>query len=75
MTYAELGSAVTALPAHRRVEIDHFVEHSGAVAYLVADRMRDFDYRPMAAAILAESAAPEAIFPLIERERVTIWGR
>lgn len=44
---------VLALPAHRREEIDHFVAHSGAVAYLVADRVRDFDYRPMAAAIAA----------------------
>jgi 2,3-dihydroxybenzoate-AMP ligase len=40
---------VMALPAHRQHEISHFVAHSGALAYLIPDTVRDFDYREMAA--------------------------
>ena len=57
---------VPALPAHRRAEIDHFVEHSGAAAYLVADRVRDFDYRPMAAQIAAGRRALKHVLVLGE---------
>ncbi len=57
---------VPALPAHRRVEIDHFVGHSGAAAYLVADRMRDFDYRPLAAEIAARRPALRHVLVLGE---------
>lgn len=39
---------VTALRAHRHAEIRHFLEASAAVAYLIPDRIRDFDYRAMA---------------------------
>jgi 2,3-dihydroxybenzoate-AMP ligase len=45
---------VMALRAHRHAEIRHFVQSSDAVAYVVADRVGSFDYRPMAAAIAAE---------------------
>ena len=57
---------VLALPAHRRAEVDHFVVHSGAVAYLVADRMRGFDYRPMAAEIAAARPALKHVLVLGE---------
>jgi 2,3-dihydroxybenzoate-AMP ligase len=57
---------VLALPAHRRAEIDHFVAHSGAVAYLVADRIRDFDYRPMATEIAAARPALRHVLVLGE---------
>jgi 2,3-dihydroxybenzoate-AMP ligase len=40
---------VMALPAHREEEINFFIKHADAVAYFAADRLRDFDYRPMAA--------------------------
>ena len=45
---------VMALRAHRLAEIRHFVRSSGASAYFVADRVGSFDYRPMAATVVAE---------------------
>jgi 2,3-dihydroxybenzoate-AMP ligase len=39
---------VMALPSHRQSEIEHYVRASGAVALFIADRIRDFDFRPMA---------------------------
>jgi 2,3-dihydroxybenzoate-AMP ligase len=46
---------VLALPAHRREEISHFVAHSEAVGYIVPDRWRGYDYRPLAADIAARA--------------------
>lgn len=40
---------VLALPAHRHDEVGHCIARSGAAAYIVADRWRDFDYRVLAA--------------------------
>jgi len=45
---------VMALPPHRRTEIRHFVARSGAVGYVVPDRVRDFDYRGMAEEVRRE---------------------
>jgi 2,3-dihydroxybenzoate---[aryl-carrier protein] ligase len=45
---------VMALRPHRQTEVRHFVASSEAVAYVIADRVGSFDYRPMAAAIAAE---------------------
>ncbi|MFD0361596.1 (2,3-dihydroxybenzoyl)adenylate synthase [Nocardia sp. GCM10030253] len=42
---------VLTLPAHRRAEIEHLAQLSGAVAYLIADRLGDFDYRELAATV------------------------
>ncbi|MGK8467168.1 (2,3-dihydroxybenzoyl)adenylate synthase [Nocardia cyriacigeorgica] len=44
---------VLTLPAHRRAEIEHLATLSGAVAYLIADRAGDFDYRELAATVRA----------------------
>ncbi|MFC9892664.1 (2,3-dihydroxybenzoyl)adenylate synthase [Nocardia sp. NPDC127579] len=44
---------VLTLPAHRRAEIEHFAGLSEAVAYIVADRQGDFDYRELAATVRA----------------------
>ncbi|MFJ4656669.1 (2,3-dihydroxybenzoyl)adenylate synthase [Nocardia sp. NPDC088792] len=44
---------VLTLPAHRRAEIEHLTRLSGAVAYVIADRAGDFDYRALAAEITA----------------------
>ncbi|RJO78885.1 2,3-dihydroxybenzoate-AMP ligase [Nocardia panacis] len=44
---------VLTLPAHRRAEIEHLAELSGAVAYIAADRVGDFDYRALAAEVRA----------------------
>ena len=39
---------VFALPAHRRLEISYFCQHTEAVAYVIADRHEGFDYRQLA---------------------------
>ncbi|MET8875967.1 AMP-binding protein [Nocardia sp. NPDC004604] len=39
---------VLTLPAHRRAEIEHLAGLSEAVAYVIADRLGDFDYRELA---------------------------
>ena len=39
---------VMALPAHRHTEIGHFIARAQAVAYLIPDASRGFDYREMA---------------------------
>ncbi|GAA3628078.1 bifunctional salicyl-AMP ligase/salicyl-S-ArCP synthetase MbtA [Kineosporia mesophila] len=44
---------VLALPAHRRVEIQHLAELSGAVAYAIPDSHEGFDHRKLAAQIHA----------------------
>jgi 2,3-dihydroxybenzoate-AMP ligase len=48
---------VMALRAHRHAEVRHFIRASGATAYLVADVVGSFDYRPMAAEMAAEFPA------------------
>ena len=52
---------VMALPAHRRTEIAHFARASGAVALLVPDLVRSFDYREMAREVLAQCPAIRAV--------------
>jgi 2,3-dihydroxybenzoate-AMP ligase len=39
---------VMALPAHRRTELTHLVEHAEAAAIAVPDRLRDFDHQSLA---------------------------
>ena len=53
---------VTALRAHRHTEIRHFVRASGAVAYVIADRIGTFDYRTMAAEVQSEFPALRTVF-------------
>ncbi|MEV6095335.1 AMP-binding protein [Nocardia sp. NPDC051981] len=48
---------VLTLPAHRRAEIEHLTRLSGAVAYVTADRLADFDYRILAAEVSARVPA------------------
>jgi 2,3-dihydroxybenzoate-AMP ligase len=45
---------VMALRAHRHSEIRHFLSASGATAYLIPDRLGNFDYREMAREVCAE---------------------
>jgi len=45
---------VMCLPAHRRAELSHFTQVSGAVAVLIADRAAGFDYRQMARELVTE---------------------
>ncbi|WP_123670647.1 (2,3-dihydroxybenzoyl)adenylate synthase [Actinocorallia herbida] len=44
---------VLALPAHRRTEILHLAELSQAVGYVIADVREGFDYRDLAAEVVA----------------------
>ena len=53
---------VMALRAHRHTEIRHFIRASGAVAYVIPDRIGSFDYRLMAAEVGAEFPALRAVF-------------
>lgn len=46
---------VLALPAHRHVEIEHFVALAEAVAYVIPERLDGFDYRELATRV-AEGA-------------------
>ena len=48
---------VMALRAHRHAEVRHFIRASGAVGYVIADRLGSFDYREMATEMQAEFAA------------------
>ncbi|MBF6062239.1 AMP-binding protein [Nocardia terpenica] len=55
---------VLALPAHRRAEIEHLAELSGAVACVVADRVGDFDHRELAATVAAAVESVREVFVL-----------
>ncbi|WP_405167426.1 AMP-binding protein [Nocardia sp. NBC_01499] len=44
---------VLTLPAHRRAEIEHLAALSDAVAYIIVDRIGDFDYRDLATTVQA----------------------
>ncbi|MBN9459905.1 MAG: AMP-binding protein [Burkholderiales bacterium] len=53
---------VMALPAHRHNELGHFIRHAGARALFVPERVRDFDYRPMADELRTECPTLEQVF-------------
>ena len=53
---------VMALRAHRHTEIRHFVRASGAIAYVIPDRIGDFDYRAMAMEIQKEFRTLHTVF-------------
>lgn len=42
---------ILALPAHRQIEIQSFIEHAEAIAYVLPDRTWNFDYRQLARTI------------------------
>ena len=48
---------VMALRAHRHAELRHFIGASGATAYVIADRVGNFDYTAMATQLQAEFPA------------------
>lgn len=54
---------VMALPAHRSAEVTHFVAHAEAVAYIVPDIWRGYDYRTLAAELAPR--APSLRFVLV----------
>ncbi|MFJ6581194.1 (2,3-dihydroxybenzoyl)adenylate synthase [Streptomyces sp. NPDC091368] len=53
---------VFALPAHRESEIAYFCDFTGAAAYVVPDRHDGFDYRALAATVLARSPELRHVF-------------
>ncbi len=55
---------VMALRSHRQTEIRHFVQSSGAVAYVIPDTAYRFDYRPMAEAVRRECPGLRSVFVL-----------
>ncbi|GAB4582928.1 (2,3-dihydroxybenzoyl)adenylate synthase [Nocardia sp. IFM 10818] len=62
---------VLTLPAHRRAEIEHLTTLSGAVAYVIADRVGDFDYRVLADEVAAAAPTLRHILVLGEPGRHT----
>ncbi|WP_193047215.1 (2,3-dihydroxybenzoyl)adenylate synthase [Mycolicibacterium baixiangningiae] len=48
---------VMCLPGHRTAELGHFAEVSGAVALVIPDEVGGFDYREMAAQLVADRPA------------------
>ena len=57
---------VMALRSHRQTEIRHFVQSSGAVAYMIPDIAYRFDYRPLADSTRKECPTLKSIFVLGE---------
>ncbi len=53
---------VMALRAHRHTEIRHFVRASGAIAYVIPDRIGKFDYRTMAAEVQKDFPSLHTVF-------------
>ncbi|WP_310452938.1 AMP-binding protein [Sulfuritalea sp.] len=53
---------VTALRAHRHSEIRHFLTASGATAYVIPDRIGNFDYREMAREVGSDAPALRHVF-------------
>ena len=54
---ARIGAIpVMALRSHRQAELRHFVNASGATAYVIGDRAGSFDFRTMADALRAEAS-------------------
>ncbi len=57
---------VMALRSHRHTEIRHFVQASGAVAYMIPDVAYRFDYRPMAESLRQECPGLKSVLVLGE---------
>ena len=53
---------VMALRAHRHTEVRHFVRASGAIAYVIPDRIGAFDYRTMANEIQGDCRCLRTVF-------------
>ena len=53
---------VMALRAHRHTEVGHFLRASQAVAYVIPDVIKGFDYRAMAVELAAQSPTLRAVF-------------
>jgi len=56
------GIPIMALPAHREAEIGYFAKLSEARVLAIADRLKEFDYREMAASVQAENPSLASVF-------------
>lgn len=52
---------VMALPAHRQTELMHFIQISNAKFYITVDQLGQFDYRPLAKALVANTGLENVI--------------
>ena len=60
---ARIGAIpVTALRAHRHTEVGHFLRASGAVAYVIPDTIKGFDYRAMARELAPKAPDLRTVF-------------
>jgi 2,3-dihydroxybenzoate-AMP ligase len=60
---ARIGAVpVMALRAHRQTEVEHFLRASGAVAYVIPDVIKGFDYRLMAQELVPKAPALRTVF-------------
>ncbi len=65
---------VLALPGHRRIEITHLCKHSQAVALVVADQVKDFDYREMARAVVVDVPGLKHVVVAGEAQEFVAWA-
>ncbi|ADG80263.1 AMP-dependent synthetase and ligase OS=Tsukamurella paurometabola (strain ATCC 8368 / DSM /CCUG 35730 / CIP 100753 / JCM 10117 / KCTC 9821 / NBRC 16120/ NCIMB 702349 / NCTC 13040) OX=521096 GN=Tpau_3685 PE=4 SV=1 [Tsukamurella paurometabola] len=65
---------VFALPAHRRSELVHFIETSGAKALITAGRAAGFDHRDLARDVLAELDGPGPLVIVADDEPAEFVG-
>ncbi|MGE2834987.1 (2,3-dihydroxybenzoyl)adenylate synthase [Mycobacterium sp. SMC-4] len=65
---------VMCLTGHRTAELGHFANVSGAVALIVADQAGGFDYRDMAATLVAEHPALQHVIVDGEPGQFLAWS-
>jgi mycobactin salicyl-AMP ligase len=64
---------VMCLPAHRRAELSHFAQVSGAVALVIAARAGGFDYREMARQLIDERPGLTRVIVHGDPAEFTAW--
>ena len=67
------AAPVMCLPAHRRAELSHFAQVSGAVALVIADQAGGFDYRQLARQLTAEHPGLRQVIVDGEPAEFTAW--
>jgi mycobactin salicyl-AMP ligase len=65
---------VMCLPGHRTAELGHFADVSGAVAMVIPDEVGGFDYREMAAQLVADRPALRHVIVDGDRGQFLSWS-
>jgi 2,3-dihydroxybenzoate-AMP ligase len=65
---------VLALPAHRRAEIEHLVELSEAVGYVIPDAIGGFDYRQLARQLQTSTPSLRQVLVAGDPGAFTAWA-